>query len=308
MKQKEFKQAFFEQLQQRMDTQGGKLEWRSFPKNNRIREGIVIHQGNHPISGVVFPDDFYEMYLQGRAMDEILNISMNSFEQVSPLQLDFFQSSKEDILKQCRIFVIGAKNNKALLETCPHEVQLDLALCVKWSHENHSVTVTDHFMEHFDISREELFSHGHHNLCKDIVFRSMNAEMKALFSEEMEPELEFLFEESKDDPFFILSTKDRMFGAGLMLEESVLTKIREQLDSDFYILPSSVHECLIVGKNGEISANQLLDMVVSVNETELAPEEKLTDQVYEYAGGTLTIAAYEEPSMESITQDGYQGM
>lgn len=56
----------------------------------------------------------------------------------------------------------------------------------------------------------------------------------------------------------------------------------EKLGGDFYILPSSIHEILLVPDNGDKAADDLRDMVREVNATQVSPEEKLTDNVYHY--------------------------
>lgn len=56
----------------------------------------------------------------------------------------------------------------------------------------------------------------------------------------------------------------------------------EKLGGDFYILPSSIHEILLVPDNGDKTADDLRDMVREVNATQVSPEEKLTDNVYHY--------------------------
>lgn len=56
----------------------------------------------------------------------------------------------------------------------------------------------------------------------------------------------------------------------------------ERVGGDFFILPSSIHEVLIVPDNGQMGLRDLEDMVKEVNATQVAPEDKLTDSVYHY--------------------------
>ena len=56
----------------------------------------------------------------------------------------------------------------------------------------------------------------------------------------------------------------------------------EKLGGDFYVLPSSIHEVLLVRDNGEMTAKDLEAIVREVNATQVAPEEQLTDHVYHY--------------------------
>ena len=54
------------------------------------------------------------------------------------------------------------------------------------------------------------------------------------------------------------------------------------MGGDFYILPSSTHEVLIVPKDEMVDLKELEKMVQSVNQEMVAAEEFLSDHVYEY--------------------------
>ena len=54
------------------------------------------------------------------------------------------------------------------------------------------------------------------------------------------------------------------------------------MKGDYFILPSSVHETLVVPDDGRVSLQELTDMVKEVNMTQVNPEDQLTDQVYHY--------------------------
>ena len=64
-------------------------------------------------------------------------------------------------------------------------------------------------------------------------------------------------------------------------DDSVGTVI-EKLGNDFYVLPSSVHECLVVPADKKFDASDLTRMVREVNATEVLPEERLSNRVYRY--------------------------
>ena len=72
-----------------------------------------------------------------------------------------------------------------------------------------------------------------------------------------------------------------MNGAASMLFENELHELAENLGSDLYILPSSVHEVLAVSAASE-SPEELAEMVVQVNKEEVSLDERLSNQVYHY--------------------------
>lgn len=61
-----------------------------------------------------------------------------------------------------------------------------------------------------------------------------------------------------------------------------MDQIGEGFQGDFFILPSSTHETLVIPDNGAFDYRVLEDMVQTINENEVAPEERLSDHVYHY--------------------------
>lgn len=81
---------------------------------------------------------------------------------------------------------------------------------------------------------------------------------------------------------YILTNQSRLNGAGVLAQDNVLERIGNLLGSDFYVLPSSIHEVLIVPDNGAVNLKELEAVVKEVNATEVAPEDLLSDKVQHY--------------------------
>ena len=87
---------------------------------------------------------------------------------------------------------------------------------------------------------------------------------------------------SEDMPT-ILTTRDQINGAGVLFCDSVLQKIWDKV-GDFYVLPSSIHEVLIVPVSDGIDRDYLEEMVRTINATEVAAEDQLADKVFLFDG------------------------
>ena len=85
-----------------------------------------------------------------------------------------------------------------------------------------------------------------------------------------------------DDKLFVLTNNQKLNGAAALLDEKMMEQIAERVGNDFYILPSSVHEVLIVPKEAGMDFKDLEAMVQEVNATQVAPQDKLSDHVYQY--------------------------
>ena len=110
-----------------------------------------------------------------------------------------------------------------------------------------------------------------------------------ILKESLPPEL---YNEMKDDkrcPLYVLSNKNKLYGAAAIAYERgrFLDKCREQIENTLgsplggiYVLPSSVHECILIPATSDTSVSDLRAMVMEVNRTQVAPEEILSDEIF----------------------------
>lgn len=95
-----------------------------------------------------------------------------------------------------------------------------------------------------------------------------------------------------DEPMkniFVVSTNNMRFGAGVLANTSVLDGIREK-HGNFYIIPSSIHEIIIVPESFGMTPEYMQEMVQAVNGSVLEPEDVLSDEVYRFDDKGLHLA------------------
>ena len=80
----------------------------------------------------------------------------------------------------------------------------------------------------------------------------------------------------------ILTNEQALFGAGSLFYPGLLDDIASQVGGNFFVLPSSVHETIILSDDGMTDRKALESMVQEINEMVVAPEDKLSDYVYHY--------------------------
>ena len=85
-----------------------------------------------------------------------------------------------------------------------------------------------------------------------------------------------------DIPMEVLSTKARIQGATCMIYPGVLSQISKQLHENLYIIPSSVHEVIILPHSEVRDPEEVQKMIREINETHLSQEEVLSDSLYFY--------------------------
>ncbi|MGN1084051.1 MAG: DUF5688 family protein [Lachnospiraceae bacterium] len=82
---------------------------------------------------------------------------------------------------------------------------------------------------------------------------------------------------------YVLSNQPKINGAVVFLYPEMLSRLEERFPRGFYLIPSSIHEMLLLADSGETEAEELNRMVREVNETQVIPEEVLSDHVYYYS-------------------------
>lgn len=89
--------------------------------------------------------------------------------------------------------------------------------------------------------------------------------------------------EEEEESLYVLSNKLRSFGAASMLYEGILEKVGQKLGENYYILPSSIHEVIVVPESKSPVKQDLEEMVREINETQVEEEEVLSDRVYYFS-------------------------
>lgn len=96
--------------------------------------------------------------------------------------------------------------------------------------------------------------------------------------------------EIEGDESYTLSNKELLYGASSMVYKGVLEKIGNKLKSSYYIIPSSVHELMIVSTKHAPKVNKILETLKEGNESYVCKHEYLSDRLFMYDRNTCMIA------------------
>ena len=182
-----------------------------------------------------------------------------------------------------RLFLrlINTEWNADILENTPHRNYLDLSVVYvlnlgETDGKLMSTMVNRNMMENWGVSEEALFLTARKNMK-----RKYPAVVK-----NMGEALGIGCALDEVCPLRVLTNKDGLYGAAAVLyAEDIISEMAEEAKTDVYILPSSVHEVLLLVKQAETSEGDLVNMVRSVNREQVAREEWLSDNVYCYSYG-----------------------
>ena len=185
------------------------------------------------------------------------------------------------------IEVISADTNEDLLSKIPHDRIEDLAVVYRFvleSNENgrSSILVSNDLIERMGITPEQLKADALENApeIRPAVIQGMNEVMREMMGPEV---FEMMgISEQTEEMMYVATVPDKNSGAGVLAYQDFMDQAAEKIGGDFFILPSSIHEILLVPDDGQKGADELRAMVMDVNATQVSPEEKLTDNVYHY--------------------------
>ncbi len=277
---------------------GSEVSLMNTEKNNgQIRTGVSIKPQGVNVSPTVYLEECYKSYLQGEDMVQILTRLGESVRDSMPAEelLQKFQMNRYEYVKDfITCSIINKKANSSLLKKVPHKNIEDLSIIYQVEHdipggEMHA-KITNQMLEQWNISKGELYGTALENMqrIKPPVFKRMGDIIINMIGEEAEEQGLNLFVDEEafrnlpEDQMYVLTNGSKSFGASSILYPDVLQKIGECLQDDFHILPSSIHELIIVPKSRSLEARELGEMVREINATQVEPEEVLSDRAYEY--------------------------
>lgn len=267
-------------------------------KVNGNKDAIIISKGNGTFP-TLYLDEPYKMYGECGDFKEVMeNIArylleaINSAPSVNGIDITSWEWVKGKVIP----VLINREKNTELLKTVPHRDFLDLSIIYRimldMGIQSCSATITNEHFKMWDITETDLFNASIKNSSPEVNSLT-DATIKALpesMPEDVRAEIIASMEEdTMPFPAFVASNKQNSYGAGVIVHG--LSEIAESTGYDrFFILPSSIHEVIIVPECFE-ETDGLKTMVKEANET-LLGDEVLSDNVYIYDNESkmLTIA------------------
>lgn len=263
--------------------------------NNLILTGLTIIQNGINISPTIYLDGYYQEYVTGRTtLKNVADAVMDTYNKnqighcVDMQYFLHYEQVKQNIVYK----LINTERNKELLEDIPHIEFLDLSIvfqCIISQKEPGLSTVLIHnvHMKFWDVTAEELYQVAKPNAPRLLPYelKSMN---QVLYEIMMEENPEAFSSEDYSEllagsiPMFVLSNKHKVEGAACILYPHVLADFANTINSSFYIIPSAIHEVLILPAETTEESEGILSMIQEINDTQVSAEEVLSYSLYFY--------------------------
>lgn len=254
-------------------------------KNNGVvLQGLIILEKGQNVSPTIYLRPFWTAYEEGVSLSELvknlLEIYRNDKMQ-KRMDMSFFRDFTRVRERICYRLIHAGKNQE-LLKKIPHVLFLDLAICFYYAYEdscigNGSIMIYNTHMEMWQTNTTELMWLAQNNTPRLFPWQCESIE-KLIMSRMSEGEWDCSPSACMD----VVTNRSKMHGAACVLYPGVLKQLARKYGSDYYIIPSSLHEVILLPCYTAINPQELKELIVEVNRFQLEPEDILSDNLYYY--------------------------
>lgn len=284
-----FKETLKKQIQERSDADVEVKIILTLNNNQTKSENLTYTGKNYNLFPSIRLKEFYERY-QEFGMDWCVDRAVSILENMKKISKDQLMGTWESTKGQIVMELVKRSWNQERLEDIPYKAFLDLAVIYRFKlcecRSGDVVhTVTNEMMESWNITGKELDEAAFANLRKeDFKITGLNQEIRKVMTVPMEQN-----PEDDEEWAYVFSNQKRIKGSIAMLRTDLLDAFAKAQETDLFILPSSVHDVLLVPARNEENISKLRKKVRDINEDILEPEEWLSDEVYYFKRSTGSI-------------------
>lgn len=260
-------------------------------KNNGVRLlGLCIMEQGKNVAPTFYLEDYYRRFLEGEAMEALAKelLKLNQKYQIEhSFEVDFFLDF-EKAKKHIAFRLINKERNFEILKKIPHIIYLDFAIVFYYllDHEEFgsgTILIHNSHLELWKINQEMLYQIALQNTPKllPIAFSKMDHLLLEMAQNEAQRKQLLRDFEGVDIRMYVATNDRKQEGAAILLYPEFSEKVKQIMTGDFYIIPSSIHELILVPKDGgQENVVVLNEMVREVNATQLDEREILSNHVY----------------------------
>lgn len=277
-----FTNEIVEMLQEKLGAECNVTVTEVLKNNNVSLTGIVVMKESDNVAPTIYLEEPYRQYQDGSTLQEIVDEIATLYEKQThnvKVDMDFFRDFS---MVKDRIYhkVINYDKNRKLLEDIPYFRWHDLAIIFYYAMEEAafgraSIMLHNSHLDMWGRSAEEVYC-----VAKENMRQSMPELLMPM--QKLLEDVAGIKAGERDLPLYVLTNKSRMFGASAMLYSNKIGELATKLNSNLLILPSSVHEVLLLPDDQVQEYDFYKEMVREVNTTQVDPEEILSFNLYRY--------------------------
>lgn len=275
--------------------------------NDTMLKGLIIMEQGTNMHPTVYMEYFYEQYKAGRTLEEIEDNVLQIYQEnrrEEKFDITFF--TKWNVMKERIIYkLVNFDKNRELLKEVPHRKILDLAVVYEYfldtdDNRGASILIRNDHMEAWGVASDELYAVALKNTPELMGCRlySMEEIVREIYGIRVDSLPDSGKPEKNTMPMYVLTNEHKFHGAGCILYSNFLKKIADEWGCDICIILSSIHETILIPMYMSRGCEEMAQMIREVNQTQLEPEEILSDHAYQFCRETGEIVMQEEEEYE----------
>lgn len=255
--------------------------------NGYCYDGIFVKLDDSISYAPIIPCEEYEEALACEAMtleeilDEIDRLLQTRFPLKNIPVFDF-----EKIKDNLRVRVINYEKNQNRLMDMPYRKFFDLAVIYRIvflidDNTDAGIVVNYRLMHTWGVTEEELFEMAYYNTFhgKEVRIRSLYDVLCSILMEEGK----MIPKDMKDDEkMYVADMGGKRDGSICILQKEMFRKFAEEKGCDVYIIPSSIHELILVLKQKGVDWKELRETLLRANKNDVLAEDVLSEHIYQY--------------------------
>lgn len=237
-------------------------------KNNEVKKiGLVLKSVKIPISPTIYMEEFYKQYLNGSTISELVKSIEHLYQRVKVTDSQPYEDilDYQRVKKKLAYKLINRKQNRERLRDIPHEEFFDMAI------------VPYVMFESFGFGYATMQIHMEHLEKWNVDAKTVLEDAKKNAEELLPVEIGRLTE-----CMYVITNVNHSMGASAICYSGVLEHMGMVMKENFYALPSSIHEFIVVPESFVTNEYRLRSTVSEMNEVAVTAEEVLSNYVCYY--------------------------
>ena len=296
-----FKEEFVSQCRSALCETGPediKLEERKVNKAQRGElNGVLFMKEGLLCAPTFYIEDFYKAYKNGTSIADLSHDAIETAVRSMDMASLFAQGSLDMIgdSENLRVRMLDKGRNKGYLKDKPYrELGCGFVYVAEIGRGEYGAVITNELIKEYDMAENEFFDKAIKNTVGN--FPALLHDLGESVIGDPESCVNLLDQPSGRAPAgagpgFVLTNSRFFWGAGTLFYPGMIDRLHELLGGDFYVLPSSVHELILIAVDDQ-DPQQLVDLVRSANRSVVKDNEILADDLYICESGELHRVSY----------------
>ena len=283
----EFAESVMDRLRGRLPDRysGAELRVGEFEKLNKSYTALQVVRGDQmPVPNINL-DAYFKSYESGfMGIDDVVKRITEQLQDDLQFEAEWLKDYSQ-VKDRLYIRVSDAKENESLLNKVPHKEVDGLAVTYHIGFEtpdgkSASVPVNTNMMEMYGINEEQL--HADALTSSRNLYPATFVSLAEMMGNMMGVDADTIMPTMDEPQIMVLTNEEAFQGAGALFYPGQMDEIAARLGSDYFVLPSSIHEVLLLPDDGTVDADVLNFMIQDINMSTVAPEERLANEAYHY--------------------------